>query len=161
MFERMLLAIDGSGSSDEAVETAVEAARAFGSKVVVVHVQGHRLTWDADLDVETTHEARAIVDAALETLRNAGISAVGDVVHTATGDTAKEILRMAGSTGATLIVMGTRGLTGSKAAVLGSVANSVVHLAPCPVLLTPRGMHDRASKASTSTGTRSAGGPLG
>jgi nucleotide-binding universal stress UspA family protein len=36
--------------------------------------------------------------------------------------------------GADLIVMGTRGLAGLKHAMLGSVAERIVRLAPCPVL---------------------------
>ncbi len=44
------------------------------------------------------------------------------------------IVEMAKDIGADLIVMGTRGLTGIKHVMLGSVAERTVRLAPCPVL---------------------------
>jgi nucleotide-binding universal stress UspA family protein len=51
-----------------------------------------------------------------------------------TGNAAKEILEAARETNADLMVMGTRGRTGIAHIVMGSVAERVVRLAPCPVL---------------------------
>jgi nucleotide-binding universal stress UspA family protein len=55
-------------------------------------------------------------------------------VQVVTGQAADSIVRVARERDADLIVMGTRGRTGLKHAVLGSVAEKVVRLAPCPVL---------------------------
>ena len=55
-------------------------------------------------------------------------------VEVATGPPADTIVRMAHERGADLIVMGTHGHTGLRHVLLGSVAEQVVRLAPCPVL---------------------------
>jgi nucleotide-binding universal stress UspA family protein len=52
----------------------------------------------------------------------------------ATGPPAETIIRIAQERAVDLIVMGTHGHTGLRHALLGSVAEKVVHLAPCPVL---------------------------
>jgi nucleotide-binding universal stress UspA family protein len=50
------------------------------------------------------------------------------------GDSADTIVQMAGELAVDLIVMGTHGRTGLQHVLLGSVAEKVVRLAPCPVL---------------------------
>ena len=53
----------------------------------------------------------------------------------APGSTPEQIVEVAQETDASLIVMGTRGMTEWKSLLLGGVANKVVQHAPCPVLL--------------------------
>jgi nucleotide-binding universal stress UspA family protein len=53
------------------------------------------------------------------------------------GDIAAAILRLAGDVNADLIVLGTRGLSGVKSLVLGSVSQAVLHHADRPVLVVP------------------------
>ena len=55
-------------------------------------------------------------------------------VEVAVGHAADTIVRVAQERGADLIVMGTHGRTGLQHVLLGSVAEKVVRLAPCPVL---------------------------
>jgi nucleotide-binding universal stress UspA family protein len=55
-------------------------------------------------------------------------------VEVTTGDPAEAIVRMAQAYKADLIVMGTHGRTGLPHVLLGSIAEKVVRLAPCPVL---------------------------
>lgn len=55
--------------------------------------------------------------------------------HIHVGQPAEVIARMAGELGCDLVVMGAHGRTGMAGLVMGSVANRVLHLAPCPVLL--------------------------
>ncbi len=59
-----------------------------------------------------------------------------DVVMVTVGPAGPEICRLAGEVGAVAIVMGTRGRSGIKRALLGSVSDHVVRHAPCPVVLT-------------------------
>lgn len=54
------------------------------------------------------------------------------------GDPAREIVDRAREIQADLVVMGTHGRTGLKRLLLGSVAEKVLRLAPCPVLMLPR-----------------------
>lgn len=60
----------------------------------------------------------------------------------AAGAPAETIVRIAQERGADLIVMGTHGRTGLSHVLLGSVAEKVVRLAPCPVLMVRYGRHE-------------------
>jgi nucleotide-binding universal stress UspA family protein len=76
---------------------------------------------------------RAVLDAEAERVRSAG----GTVAqaHLATGDASREILHLAEDLDAGLVVMGSRGLGGIRRALMGSVSDSVVRHAHCPVLI--------------------------
>jgi len=64
--------------------------------------------------------------------REAGIEATG---HAREGDPADAILDVAEETGADLIVVGNKGMTGVSRFLLGSVPNKIAHHAPCDVLI--------------------------
>jgi nucleotide-binding universal stress UspA family protein len=85
------------------------------------------------LHVESEEEARALVDAAVERLRGAGVRADGQIGLNV-GSTARELLAIADDYGATLIVVGDRS-SRVRDLLLGGVAHRIVHLAGCPVLL--------------------------
>jgi nucleotide-binding universal stress UspA family protein len=71
-------------------------------------------------------------EATVERLRAAGIDAVAEIRQ---GDPAHEIVSAARSAGAGLVVLGTRGLTGLRRLLIGSVARNVLLSAPCSVLI--------------------------
>jgi nucleotide-binding universal stress UspA family protein len=71
-------------------------------------------------------------DATVERLRAAGLDAVAEIRQ---GDPAHEIVSAAQSTRAGLVVLGTRGLTGLRRLLIGSVARNVLLSAPCSVLV--------------------------
>lgn len=156
MFERVLVAIDGSEPANEALTAAAGVAGRFGSTVEVLHVQGHKLTWAADLEVETREEAIALVKEGVRQLHVAGVEATGDVVHAPVDQIAHEIVRVANDLDSSLIVLGTRGFGDAASLLLGSVAHAVLHRAPCPVLLTPHADPPAAVHASTSPAGESA-----
>jgi nucleotide-binding universal stress UspA family protein len=58
-----------------------------------------------------------------------------------TGDPAAEIVRLAESEGADMIVMATHGRTGLRRLLMGSVAEAVVRRAACPVLTVKQSQH--------------------
>src|ERR671933_2463073 len=78
-------------------------------------------------------EARELLDAELEQVKAAG----GTVAqaHLGAGTPAREIVNLAEELGAGLIVMGSRGRGGIRRALMGSVSDSVVRHAHCPVLV--------------------------
>jgi nucleotide-binding universal stress UspA family protein len=135
MFERILLAVDGSEHSIKAVPVAGELARRYGGEVIVLHVREHEITWGADIDVETAEEARSLVDGVVRQLKDSDTNVRGEVVRVPLGQTPRAILDMAREEGAGLIVMGTRGLSDWGRLLMGSVAHKVVHLAEVPVLV--------------------------
>lgn len=79
-------------------------------------------------------------EATVERLRAAGIDAVVEIRQ---GDPAHEIVSAAQSAGAGLVVLGTRGLTGLRRLLIGSVARNVLLSAPCSVLV----VRDRPARA--------------
>lgn len=135
MFEKILLAVDGSEHSAKAVDVAGDLARRYEGEVIVLHVREHEITWGADIDIETATEARALVDGVVRQLKDAGVNARGEVVRVPLGQTPRAILDMTREEGAGLIVMGTRGLSDWGRLLMGSVAHKVVHLAEVPVLV--------------------------
>jgi nucleotide-binding universal stress UspA family protein len=137
-FRRILHASDSSAASRRAFDTALDLARATGASLLLVHVLPHRP--DVSLALRTYDEiVRALrargteeLDRLVARAEAAGVSAEAIVVDT--GAPAAQIVRVAASRDADVIVMGTRGRTGLARAVLGSVASRVVATAPCPVL---------------------------
>lgn len=81
--------------------------------------------------VRQAHDEEALT--ALRDLMFEGFQGTWEV-EVATGPPADTIVRIASERGADLIVMGTHGHTGLRHVLLGSVAEKVVRLAPCPVL---------------------------
>ena len=78
-------------------------------------------------------EARTFLDGRAEQLRSEGAKVA--FAHLRVGEPDKEIIRLSEEIGATLIVMGSRGLGAVRRALMGSVSDSVVKHAHCPVLV--------------------------
>ena len=77
--------------------------------------------------------SRALLDEQAEQMRDAGAKITKK--HLRNGRPGQEIVALAEELGAGLIVVGGRGLGGMKRALMGSVSDSVVRHASCPVLV--------------------------
>jgi nucleotide-binding universal stress UspA family protein len=117
--EHVLVATDGSPEARRGSELAARIAGAHRSHVVLIQVADGRLEAGRTLDEEAAAVAQQIgvEPALLETY----------------GDPAERISEAARHEGASLIVIGSRGL--GRARVLGSVGERVAHEAPCSVLV--------------------------
>ncbi|MEX0985724.1 MAG: universal stress protein [Actinomycetota bacterium] len=135
MFERIVVAVDGSAEGGKTVPAAVELASRFASVVTVVHVREHTKYEGEDVDLGPEQDAEQMVRSAVAAFREKGVEADGVIERVSPGNTPQQIVEVAKDREAGLIVMGTRGMTELKSLVLGGVANKVVHQAPCPVLL--------------------------
>jgi nucleotide-binding universal stress UspA family protein len=135
MFKHILVAIDGSTYSQEALPTAIEVAQRFGSDVYVLHVSEHDRGRAAVFSVETPAEATRMVGDAVKTVRDAGIAAQGELRDAAAGRVAKAIVETVADKGIDLVVMGSRGLSDVQGLLLGSVTHKVMQLADVPVLV--------------------------
>jgi nucleotide-binding universal stress UspA family protein len=135
MFERILLAVDGSRNSAKAIPVAADLASRYGSDVLVFHVREHEVALGLDVDAETPDEAMNLVDGIVRELKDAGVSVRGEIVRVPLGQTPRAILDAARDENVSLIVMGTRGLSEWSRLLMGSVAHKVVHLAAIPVLV--------------------------
>jgi nucleotide-binding universal stress UspA family protein len=125
----ILVPFDLSALSETAWKQAVPLARRFGARLEVVYVQDWAVTADVTPlppPVLSAHEKRGLIARIRKTI---GMSAKINIV---VGDPVHSILRQARR--ADLIVMGTRGGTGLKRALLGSVTEGVARQSPVPVL---------------------------
>ncbi len=148
---RILLATDGSKEAELAARTAADLAGRTGSELHVVHVFGiapvgppvypeatdlQGVEREAEVEERqriSEQRAREVLEAEVSKVRSAG----GTVVeaHLLEGRIAPEIVALAEEIGAGLIVMGSRGRGGIRRALMGSVSDSVVRHAHCPVLV--------------------------
>ena len=136
MFTRILLAIDGSEYSKQALPAAIEVAKRFEGFVFVLHVTEHDRGRAAVFSVESPADAAKLVYDAVATLREAGVDAGGDVHDVAAGHVAKDIVETARMRESDLIVMGSRGLSDVQGLLLGSVTHKVMQLSHVAVLVT-------------------------
>ena len=135
MFERILVAVDGSPRSEKTIQIAVDMARRYESIVTVVHVREFERYEGDDVDLGPPIPAEKLVDEVLARFREAGVEAHGEIRRVSSGDTPEKIVEVAKNAESDLIIMGSRGMTEWRSLLLGGVANKVVHHAACPVLL--------------------------
>lgn len=133
--KNILFATDFSESSDAAASIAIQIAQRFGAKVYGVHVNraddytGVAPNAWAGMAQAAENESKADaarLDEQLQRIEHEviiGEGSIWDVISGLIQD--KEI---------DLVVLGTRGRTGLGKALLGSVAEEILHQAPCPVL---------------------------
>jgi len=135
----ILVPIDFSSHADAVLEWAAHLAKEHGSKLVLLHayhlpvdfqqLEGAYLPPDCWAQVKA--DSAANLERSAATLREQGLS-VETVVRE--GYPATAIEEEARTRHADLVVIGTRGHSGLKHLLLGSIAERVVQKAPCPVL---------------------------
>ena len=144
MFRAIVVGTDGSATASEAVRRAGALAAAFGADLHVVNaykppalvlattadpgvMPSAVLEWEA----AARDDSRQLLDGVAEDLIGVGASLT---THAVAAHPANAILSVAESVGADLIVVGNRGMQGTRR-VLGSVPNHISHHAPCDVLV--------------------------
>jgi nucleotide-binding universal stress UspA family protein len=139
----IVVGVDGSEGGTRAAEHAVEIARKWGSKVLLVTVVRPPEGWWGIGGAPPTPEAlstaliegqRQILDEIegnldFEGIEHASIEELGDPVN--------RIVAVCEENRADLLVIGRRGAGLVERVLVGSVADRLCHLAPCPVLLVP------------------------
>jgi nucleotide-binding universal stress UspA family protein len=153
---KILLATDGSTEAELAARTAVDLSQKTDSELHLIHVmdvakvglsmavlysestdpEGVKLpdpVLEEELERSAKQEGREVLDEEVQRVRSAG----GTVAqpHLRMGEVEREIVHLAEDLGAGLIVMGSRGRRGMKRALMGSVSDSVVRHAHCPVMV--------------------------
>jgi nucleotide-binding universal stress UspA family protein len=136
---RILVATDGSKEAQLALSTAAELANSTDSELHVLHVGEVPLLYHPErhayrtLYEEHEKEAQQLLEAQVE--RIDGASAAQAQAHLRMGRADEEIVELAQSIDAGLIVMGSRGQGRLRRALVGSVSESVVRHAHCPVTI--------------------------
>jgi nucleotide-binding universal stress UspA family protein len=149
MSASIVCGVDGSPEAQAALDVAASLAAQLGLRLVVAHVAepdyipyaaaapfGGSAGRQAVLEQAELQEevAERVLD---EAVRAAGLVAVGR--RAAVGLPAERLADIADEEDAELLVVGSRGRGAFKSAFLGSVSNSLVGVARCPVLIVPPG----------------------
>jgi nucleotide-binding universal stress UspA family protein len=138
-FKTILVAVDFSDHAKVAAAAARELAGQYEAALHFVHafelvtplVSPYQMSIPDLYLRETRDSAKKQLEALVA---EAGASGAKASIHFTEAPAAPAIARVAKDIGADLIVMGTRGVTGLKHFVLGSVAERTLRLAPCSVL---------------------------
>ena len=138
MFKNIVVGVDGSPSSEHALAVAVQLAKESSSHLTLAHVTElipGRAAGTVHLgEDELVQQLRDRADA----LTRDGLPGTEfKVARTMTGGPAHAMAEIATEANADLIVTGTRGHTALTGLVVGSVAQRMLHVAPCPVLVVP------------------------
>jgi nucleotide-binding universal stress UspA family protein len=136
---RILVATDGSREAELAVTTAADLAKSTDSELHVVHVgelplvyHPERRAYHAEYE-EHEKGAQQLLEAEVERIEKAGATVAHS--HLRMGRADEEIVELAQSIDAGLIVMGSRGQGRLRRALMGSVSESVLRHAYCPVTI--------------------------
>src|SRR3954447_15079144 len=133
---KVLLATDGSDEATLAASTAADLAKATASELHVVHVGEYLSAFFAATEMEPAQlerEARNVLDEQAKKIEAADETVTE--AHLRLGRAPHEILAVAEQIGAGVVVIGSRGLGGLRRALLGSVSDSVLRHAHCPVFV--------------------------
>ncbi len=154
LFKKILVALDGSESSQKAARAALELAEKLKADLLVLHAISPPTTYyhstiasptGMSLPAPSQHEidayyayakrvATSIVDEVEFKGKKLGIHVKTEIPE-AVSSVVETILNHATKENVDLIVVGTRGLGGFKKLLLGSVSNGIVSHAHCPVLV--------------------------
>jgi nucleotide-binding universal stress UspA family protein len=138
MFDSVVLALDGSESSDRALALVTVLAKEHSSSVHVVHVVELTVGRGGGLAPLNEKDIQAKVEGQAKALTAAGVKTEFEVYTVPAGGPAHAIADAAQNAKADLIVTGTRGHTAIVGMLLGSVPQRLLHLAHCPVLIVPQ-----------------------
>lgn len=140
---RVLVGTDFSDAADQALDIGIAYARVLAAVLDIVHVISApvmvlppplELVAFPTLFPDLPRRLQESLDERAARARKAGLTCTTSLLE---GPPHIEIVRHARDTNADLIVVGTHGRTGIAHAVLGSVAERVVHRSACPVLVVP------------------------
>lgn len=145
MYHKILVPVDGSDPSFAALDVALNLVDKDDGLIVLLHaVPAAGLPtgleqWATEEHVKESPRwlyensvGQGILESARQRAKSKGFSRVEEILGR--GDPAREITACAQSSAVDAIVLGTRGLSGFKSVVLGSVAQKVLHRAGCAVV---------------------------
>lgn len=143
-FRKVVVAYDGSDDSVKAVRTGCSISLKYGASMIILHVYhsptlimsggpGMPMPDFTDVEKATRESGQQILANGVQAAAGLGVKAVGELVEGASA--VEAIVSFASAEKADLIVIGTRGRTGFKKLVMGSVSSGVASHAECPVMV--------------------------
>ena len=143
MYQKILVAVDGSATALRGLEEAIKVAKATGGQLMLLHVV-NEVVLSADtvpsLYYDSLYQAlrqsgAKVLEQAATLARRADLACEQKLVDIPGGRVADEIVKQARLWPADLVVMGTHGRRGFKRLAMGSDAELVLRRSPVPVLL--------------------------
>ena len=145
MFDRVMVAVDGSEHALRAVDAAAVIAQRCGSELIVLTVldslkvspevqqfaASERMT-ERPAELATRLIGEPIASQAAARAAMKGAKNVTQLIEN--GDAAKEILQVAKTMSVDLIVVGSRGVGAMRGLLMGSVSHKVMNLSECPCM---------------------------
>jgi nucleotide-binding universal stress UspA family protein len=139
MFETIIWATDGSEAADGALPFARALTELENGRLIAVHAKevfvGGRATGFPVLADEQELEVK--IDRQVQELRSVGVDATFKLISGMPSHAAQMLADVASDVDADAIVVGTRGHGPIAGAVVGSVTQQLLHVAPCSVLAVP------------------------
>ena len=144
MYQRILVPVDGSATSEAGLSEAIKLAQLTGATLRLVHVLdlmpyagGYDVinVYFTDLTPFLREAGQKVLQGAQDRVAAAGLKLEGKLLETFGGRVSDVILEEAKASNAELIVIGTHGRRGIGRLVMGSDAEQVLRQSPVPVLL--------------------------
>lgn len=142
MYQRILVPIDGSTTSERALDEAIKFAQQQNAQIELVHVLEDIWYFDSENYInyaELIHSMRCsgekMLAQAQNKLQQAGVAAETKLLEARGERVANVIIAEAKNSLADLIIIGTHGRSGFSRMLLGSIAEGVVRTAHIPILL--------------------------
>ena len=144
MFEKILVAVDGSDRGQEALEVAIGMQKAFKSELLILTVYREHNMWKASVsmvnpellgstDQALQEYAKEVAEKSKEYAQKQGVKQVRAFYMG--GGPARTIVKFSNDHDVNLIVLGSRGLSDSERYMLGSVSHKVTSTSDRPVLV--------------------------
>ncbi len=144
MFTKILVPVDGSEGSFEALKMAIELQKSCQAELFILSVYREHNLWSASVsminpkltgstDDALEQYAKEVAEKSKEYARNQGVEKVRSFYMG--GGPARMIVKFSQDHEISLIVLGSRGLSDSSRHLLGSVSHKVTSLAQCPVMV--------------------------
>ena len=141
---KIIVAFDGSNDAVKAISLACALTLKFGSELIVVHVfsspsvgysatSGMPIPDYKALEDAKRASAKEVLSKGIQLATKEGVEAKGELIEAPS--VVEGLVEFAGNEKADLVVTGTRGMTGFKKLIMGSVSSGLVNHAHCPVLV--------------------------
>jgi nucleotide-binding universal stress UspA family protein len=134
--ESIVVGTDGSPRAMSALHTAAEMAKAIGARVHLVcaydPLAAHGWAPEASAYFDPCKDAESCLERAAEQIRSEGLEVE---TYAVSGNAADALVDVAETNKARLIIVGNKGMAGSRRFLLGSVPNKVSHHASCSVMI--------------------------
>ena len=137
-FSKVLVAVDGSEYSMNAAEYAISITKEYGSQLIALHVITSDVITIASTFSPQMEEIKKNAQEYFDKIRRKGEANWDIPLRTeliASSSVVGGIIDFAEKENIDLIVVGTRGRSGLKRLLLGSVASGIVNYAHCPVMI--------------------------